>query len=559
MLYWGTDLPVVNHPSCGNAVPAPTIGWVTTGVVEGADEAALLSDLDIDDDGELSVEEGPLTEDDQEFVKQTVLKILLFAEELHGGPLYPYQREFAYRLVESVMLNDGAQITALQSRQSGKTEVVAVVVAALMILLPRLATVFPRWFGIYNNGYMVGTFAPVEQQAETLFSRIVGFLTSERAQEMLEDPEIDDQVEGGGRLIRLRRCGSFVRMQTANPKAQIESKTYQLIIIDEAQRADERVVNKSIIPMGSFWDATVVMTGTPDIVKGVFYNTIQHNKRKQLGRGGKKNHFQYDWKACAKYNPRYGRNVRRTIERIGEDSDEFRLSYALHWLLDRGMFTTTEKLDELGDETMQQFVKSWFKTPIVIGIDPARKQDSTVLTALWVDWDSADEFGYYDHRILNWLEMHGDQWEEQYYRMVDFISHYSVWAVAVDAQGVGDVVADRLRRLLPPNIEVHEMGSNTAEQSTRWKHLSELMGRNRVSWPAGAKIKRTKTYQRFITQMEELEKVYQGPHVLAAAPHTADAHDDYPDSLALACMLTKEFTLPTVEVTENVFMAHRSR
>ena len=39
--------------------------------------------------------------------------------------------------------------------------------------------------------------------------------------------------------------------------------------------------------------------------------------------------------------------------------------------------------------------------------------DSTVVTVVWVDWDRPDEFGYYDHRILNWLELHGDDWEER--------------------------------------------------------------------------------------------------------------------------------------------------
>jgi hypothetical protein len=41
--------------------------------------------------------------------------------------------------------------------------------------------------------------------------------------------------------------------------------------------------------------------------------------------------------------------------------------------------------------------------------------------------------------------------------------------------------------------------------------------------------------------------------VLAQAPRAADAHDDYADSLALACVLTKEFTMPEVEVSNSQF------
>lgn len=492
-------------------------------------------------------------------VHDIVEKILTFVDELSGHPLFPYQRDFAYRMVESVVLNDGEQITALFSRQSGKTETVANVVAALMILLPRLAPVFPDLFETYKEGFWVGTFAPVESQAETLFGRIVLTLTSERALELLEDPELDDVADGASRLVRLRNCGSLCRMQTANPKAQIESKSYHLIVIDECQRADSKMVRKSIEPMGAFYDATVVKTGTPDVVKGDFYETIQHNKRQALRRGGIKNHFEHDWRSCAKYNKKYAQHVKRTMNRIGRDSDEFALSYDLKWLLERGMFTTTERLEELGDDSIQSVMREWMYSPVVIGVDPARKLDSTVLTAVMVDWDRPDEFGYYDHAILNWLEIRGDKWEAQYGQMVDFIRHYYCLKVGVDAQGVGDVVADRLRTMLPDSIEVVELSSNTPDQSARWKHLQELMNRGMVRWPAGAKVKRLKTYQRFIQQMTDLEKIYAvGGHLMAAAPKVAEAHDDYPDSLALACWLSKDFEAETVQQYDNFFY-QRSR
>lgn len=497
-----------------------------------------------------------LSDEDADFVRQITDKVARFADELAGEPLFPYQADFARRVIESIILNDGAQITALFSRQSGKTQAVAYVVAACMILFPKLASMWPLWFGQYKNGFWVGTFAPVESQAETLFQRIQMILTSETAQEILADPEIDDKVEGGGKLLRLRTSGSIVRMQTANPKAQIESKSYHLIVIDEAQRADDKVVNKSIAPMGAFYNATMVLTGTPDVIKGVFYESIQQNKRRQTKRGERQNHFHHDWRSCAKYNPRYLKFVRKEMARLKEDSDEFQLSYALKWLLERGMFTTAERLEELGDTSMQALVDRWYDSPIILGVDPARKQDSTVVTALWVDWANPNEFGYYDHRILNWLEMHGDQWEEQYHRIVEFAQHYNVMAVAVDGQGVGDVVADRLARLMP-NAHVEALASNSADQSSRWKHLMEVMNQGLIGWPAGAKVRRKKVYQRFITQMEDLEKTYQGKYLLAAAPNTAEAHDDFPDSLALACWMTKASTMPEAEQGTNPFYGRR--
>lgn len=537
------------------------VGAATTHPLEGGSSSyparvtTLIDEPLVED---LASEDLPreLSPEDSDFVQQLVTRVVDFANLLAGSDLFDYQREFAERGVESVILNDGDVVTALFSRQSGKSQVVAYVVASLMVLLPKLALIYPDWLGQYKDGFWVGLFAPVESQAETLFQRVNMVLTSDSAKKILEDPEIDDQLESGGRILTLTSSGSFCRMQTANPKAQIESKSYHLIVIDEAQRADAKVVNKSITPMGAFYNASMIMTGTPDTQKGVFYETIQMNKRTAVKRFGKKNHFQHDWRACAKSNSRYATYVNKTMRRLGEDSDEFQLSFALKWLLERGMFTTTERLDELGDVSMQRLVDRWYDSPIVLGIDPARKQDSTVVTALWVDWDSPNEFGFYDHRILDWLELIGDQWEEQYGRIIDFASRYNVAMVGVDGQGVGDVVADRLTRLMP-QCTVVALSSDTGPQSQRWKHLQEVMNQGLIGWPAGARVRRSKKYQRFIQQMEDLEKTYRGKYLLAAAPDEANAHDDYPDSLAIAVWMTKAQVMPQAAESQNPFYSRR--
>lgn len=495
-----------------------------------------------------------LDEFSQEFIDDLVVRIMVFVEELcrpflQDDQMFDYQRQAGMRIIESVIINDGETITLLQSRQSGKTETVANVVAGLMILLPRLAKIFPDLLGKFKSGFMVGTFAPVEDQAETLHSRIVRNLTSDHAIDIMLDPEIDEKPKGQGSYLELTKCGSFVRMQTANPRAKIESKSYHLILLDEAQDADEYVVNKSISPMGAFYNASMIWTGTPTTHKGVFYRQIQHNKRRQTKRGRKQNHFEFDYKHCARANPNYAKFIRKEILRIGEESDEFQLSYALRWLLDRGMFVTSSVLDELGDKSME-IVRSWGRTPVLVGIDPARKLDSTVVTVTYVDWDHPDEFGYYDHRILNWLELHGEDWEAQYYEIWRFLQNYNVWKIGVDSQGVGDAVAQRLEVIFGASVEVVSLPSDRGSQTKRWTHLQELIQRRRLGWPAHAFTRRLKVYKRFIQQMEDLEKIYHGPHMLAQAPDDdREAHDDYADSLALACILSKDHTMPQVQVT----------
>jgi hypothetical protein len=495
-----------------------------------------------------------LDELSQQFVDKLVEKIMDFLKVLVGHDLHPYQKPLARRVIESVLINDGEEITALASRQSGKSETVADTVATLMILLPRLAKLYPDLLGKFKDGLWVGLFAPTEGQAETLFSRTVTRLTSERAIEIMGDPEIDDtaaRVGGVTRQIKLKKSGSTITMMTANPRAKIESKSFHLIVIDECQEADDFVVSKSISPMLAYYAGTMVKTGTPTTSKNNFYRAIQMNRRRQTGRGARQNHFQWDWKEVAKFNPNYEKFIRKEMLRIGEDSDEFQMSYNCKWLLERGMFVTSTIMDKLGD-TSQELVKSWHKTPVVVGIDPARKTDSTVVTVVWVDWDRPDEFGYFDHRVLNWLEMQGDDWEEQYYQIVNFLENYDVLAVGVDANGVGDAVAQRLKLLLP-RAEVMSLTSSPSEQSKRWKHLQALIQREMVSWPAHAKTRRLRTWKRFYQQMVDAEVQYKGPNFLVAAPDESYAHDDFVDSLSIACSLTQDLVMPEVVASSNPF------
>jgi hypothetical protein len=520
------------------------------------DEEEFFLDVD-EDDEDLSPEEEPddeLDELSKEFVKKIVDRCIQFQTALVGHELHPYQMPLARRVIESVIINDGEEITALAARQSGKSETIANTVAALMVLLPRLALMYPDLLGKFKDGIWIGMFAPVEGQVETLFGRTVNRLTSERALEILGDPEIDDslgKVPGVTRQIKLKNSGSSLMMMTANPRAKIESKSFHLIVIDECQEADDFVVSKSISPMLAYYSGTMVKTGTPTTHKNNFYRSIQLNKRRQTGRSSRQNHFEWDWRDVAKCNVNYGKFIKKEKLRIGEDSDEFQMSYSCKWLLERGMFVTSAIMDELGD-TSQEVVKAWHRSPVVVGIDPARKLDSTVVTVVWVDWDRPDEFGYFDHRILNWMEIQGDDWEDQYFQIVSFLANYDVLAVGVDANGVGDAVAQRLKLLLP-RAEVHAIGSSQPEQSKRWKHLKALIDRRMVGWPAHAKTRRLRTWKRFYQQMTDLETKFQGPNFLAHAPEEAHAHDDFADSLAIAVCLTIDLTMPSVEVSSSPF------
>ena len=61
--------------------------------------------------------------------------------------------------------------------------------------------------------------------------------------------------------------GSFLAGQVASKQSKIESKTYDLVIVEEAQDVDDLIVSKSIEPMLSSTAGTLIKVGTTGMTK----------------------------------------------------------------------------------------------------------------------------------------------------------------------------------------------------------------------------------------------------------------------------------------------------
>jgi hypothetical protein len=53
--------------------------------------------------------------------------------------------------------------------------------------------------------------------------------------------------------------------------------------------------------------------------------------------------------------------------------------------------------------------------------------------------------------------------------------------------------------------------------------------------------------------MTDAEVQYKGPNFMVAAPDETYAHDDFVDSLAIACVLTQDLVMPEVQSTSSPF------
>ena len=263
-----------------------------------------------------------------------VNRIYNFCEVYSGRVMYPYQGQFSKRIIRSVLENDGAELTALFSRQSGKTETVAITVGGLMIILPQLANMpmfldDPR-LQMFKDGFWVGIFAPSQRQAQTTYNRMRGRMQCKEAQAVLQDPDFRlEFTTSNGQTVALSN-GSFCTAISASDGSNIEGESFKFIICEECQDISNFKIRKSIHPMGAAYNATICKIGTATTFKGDFYEAIQRNKKEQEeGKLRIRNHFEYNYKVVMKYNPKYARYVEREKRSLGETSDEFRMSYCV--------------------------------------------------------------------------------------------------------------------------------------------------------------------------------------------------------------------------------------
>lgn len=497
---------------------------------------------------------------------ELVNRIYNFCEVYSGRVMYPYQGQFSKRIIRSVLENDGAELTALFSRQSGKTETVAITVGGLMIILPQLANMpmfldDPR-LQMFKDGFWVGIFAPSQRQAQTTYNRMRGRMQCKEAQAVLQDPDFRlEFTTSNGQTVALSN-GSFCTAISASDGSNIEGESFKFIICEECQDISNFKIRKSIHPMGAAYNATICKIGTATTFKGDFYEAINRNKKEfEDGKLRIRNHFEYNYKVVMKYNPKYAKYVEREKKSLGETSDEFRMSYNLEWIISRGMFIDIEKLEkECGDEYLDR-VQQDHKANHVAGIDVGGgskknrdEADSTVVTIVEVDWnnpvlmekttdeETGEDIVYlaYNTYIKDWLEISpevAENYEEQYHIIMDYIKNFRLSRIVIDATreaSLGQRIQANVR------CEVRLFTFSSKSKSEIYKHLQTEINTGRARFPMSQSVKESREYKKFSQQLADLQKSYSGSYLVVSHPDERGAHDDYPDSWALAVWGTKD-------------------
>lgn len=503
-------------------------------------------------------------------------KIMDFGKVLTGIPLYSYQEEIAYRIIYSVITFEGSVLTVLLSRQSGKSETMAFVIDTLTVLLPALAKIIPD-LEQFSNGFRVGLFAPQSDQVVTTYARAMTRLTSANAEMVLSDPDLLVSLESEVRLNLSN--GSFLAGQVASKQSKIESKTYDLIIIEEAQDTDDFLVTKSIEPMLTATGGTLVKVGTTGVTKNHFWYEIQANRNhdRKIPDKRLRNHFEYAYKEIIsarrhqfeidhkKFHLNYEADILRKKERWGEDSQAFKLAYALVWDLESGMLISDKEFNTLLNR------KLGFQEPstgdyVVAGLDIGKAPAETVLTIAKV-WYTDDPFEKPYKQILAWVCLGGLDYEAQHHEILNYIVEYNISTIFADYTGVGKPVVDRLVYACGEYVNIEPYTFTAQSKSDMWYNFTSDIQTRRLIVPANRVVRSTSEFQKFEEQMKNCQKYFNGAYMVCEK--SEGYFDDMVDSCALMCLAANAQREAESELevddnplfsnlTSNAFAMHRN-
>lgn len=458
--------------------------------------------------------------------------MVLFQDHLkaiHDLEFYDYQLIIVRRIFEALIQNLRLTASATEedikklklveqpveiSRQAGKTTAIVHAIEFIMIFFPRA----------FDRGVEIDLFAPQKEQAKTDFDRLKNALRKTSEFQIIFDRPEQEQAkeESNARTIVLPNGAScYIYPVTSTSKP--ESKSPDLIIFEESQDLDDLIVREQIWPMGAAKNAPRFYIGTAGTrlchfrtigqqanALKLYFEEIATQRRKMYEKTADARHLIYE------------QTVRQDITSRGLEADEIQRPYFGKWLIGTGQFTTQEEIEKIEAERKETYHDK--EHECFAGIDSAKHPDSTVVTIIRAGKPKS---------ILSWLELRGDNYKDQFDIILDFLNNYKVMALAIDATGQGDFLPDMFERETNWQDEhtgLYRVKFSAVSKDIIYKNLKVSIKELLTDLP---KLD-TRRGVRFKQQMLDLEQEWKGQLLSVHHPNDPNAHDDYPDSWALA-------------------------
>ncbi|MEZ4565234.1 MAG: hypothetical protein R2853_21140 [Thermomicrobiales bacterium] len=244
-------------------------------------------------------------------------RVLLPQQRLRGYQLLP-----ARAIAESVVHGLGRQFAVVFSRQAGKDETLAQLVAWLLTRCQR-------------RGGNVVLAAPAMTQA----------LVSRLKQSPLSVGRVRQRE---GYIVEVGQASArfLSAAESANPRGQTASL---LLVANEAQDIDPAIWDARFDPMAASTNATTVFLGTVWDRNGLLHRQMAHLAEMEA-RDGVQRVYKAPWGVVSEELPAYGERVRARIEQFGPQHPFIRTEYELEVLDGEGGLFPPQRIAQLQED-----------------------------------------------------------------------------------------------------------------------------------------------------------------------------------------------------------------
>lgn len=387
---------------------------------------------------------------------------------LPGRALRPYQLDAARPIAGSILAGRGDQFAVVFSRQAGKDEMLAQLLAFLLMHHA-------------ESGGSVIVAAPTFRP-QALISR-------DRLLDRLRDCQLADvPVTVTGPTVRVGKAkASFL---SAAPTANARGETADLALIaNETQDIDPATWDAVFDPMAASTNAPTIFLGTVWSKHTLLARQMRYLGEKEA-EDGRRRVFRVPWTVVANEVPAYGERVRARMEQFGEQHPYIRTEYLLEELDgEQGLFPPQRIAQMMGDHPRQHAASGGKRyallldvageeesggSRIAFGLDTSARRDTTALTVVEVDSGTRAD-GQALYRVVDRRGWTGAPHAALHAQLMDLAT--SVWKatwMVVDATGIGAGLASFLdANLKRRGVRVMPFTFTSASKSRLgWEFLS---------------------------------------------------------------------------------------
>ena len=395
------------------------------------------------------------------------------------------------------ILRDESQfVTIRASRQSGKSEVIALKVLHKCLL---------------NSGFKVLVLAPTKRQSGIIYGKIQAYL--------LKHEYINEKIIRMSAAYTLLDNGAEIYCLPGSNPITVRGYSPNMVIFDEAAYIKDDVFS-ALEPSMATTRGSIVMLSTPFGKQGRFYDshTILD----------KYNRYHVPWTDCPFLDEEYIKE-----EMKNKTSNEIKQEYGGEFIEEADTYFPVSLIKScIADiEPVRKPEPEW---DYYLGVDPARfgTDEATYVVVrhqqIPADEKNPDPLDFVE--MVYWEYSPKSPLTDVMGRVQAMNAVFNFRNIFIDGNGMGAGPADYLAEQNLP-IEINPFGNK--EKQEMYSNLKVLMERSQRNEGIVFQIP---NHPKLIRQLSEMQYEYSSSgNFKIHHPDKANAHDDWPDALALAC------------------------